>query len=264
MYVKTLNGLSLDGAWKIQLMLYACWILGFGAAWLIAGDTLPLYPSLLSAIMLASGITLIVYVMVRKKENFQLIPKISMSVETFLLAFSMSLALVVVKDALGYILPLPSWPELAFTSIHTGSALAIILSVVLSAFVKELLFRGIIMEALLRRYSGGVALLQSSILFMLAHPDPAQMPGALLLGLLSGFFYLRLRDLCACFLVHLVHNCSTAMIILGGGSLQFVVSDPYTYIALVSGCAMALAAGYFVLRNITAAAYLKRPVLFAK
>ncbi|WP_157986420.1 CPBP family intramembrane glutamic endopeptidase [Chitinophaga alhagiae] len=264
MYVKTLNGLSLNGAWKMQLMLYGCWVLGFALAWLLAGNDLLQYPSLLLSVFLASGVTMIVYALVRLKDNFTLVPKINISVDTFLLAFSMALALVVVKDALAYVQPLPAWPELSFTSIHTGSLYAIVVSVMLSAFMEELLFRGIVMEALLQRYSGGVALLQSSLLFMLAHPDPAQMPGALLLGLLAGYFYLRLRDLCSCFLIHLVHNAATAVIALSGGSLQFAVTDPYTYSGLVLGCALALAAGYFLLRSITPGSTVKRPVLFAK
>lgn len=263
MYVKTLNGLSLNGAWKKQLMLYGCWILGFAAAWFFTGGDLLHYPSLLLSIFLFSGVAVIVYVLVKEKSDFRLVPKVNISIETFLLAFSMALALVVVKDALAYVLPLPVWPELSFTSIHTGSFYAIVISVMLTAFMEELLFRGIIMEALLKRYSGGVALLQSSLLFMLAHPDPAQMPGTLLLGLLAGFFYLRLRDLCTCFLIHLIHNAATAVIMLSGGSLQFAISDPYTYSALVLGCSLALGAGYFMLRNLTAAG-VKQPVLFAK
>jgi dolichyl-phosphate-mannose--protein O-mannosyl transferase len=85
---------------------------------------------------------------------------------------------------------------------------------------------------------------------MLAHPDPAQMPGALLLGLLCGFFYLRLRDLCSCFLIHLTNNAATA-ILVSGGSLQFVITDPTTYYVIVSGCVMALVAGYFLLKRFT-------------
>ncbi len=264
MYVKTLNGLSLNGAWTLQLLLYACWVLGFAAAWFFTGQALPEAPFLLSAISPVSVAAVIAYVLVRRRHEFRLVPKINISLETFLLAFSMALALVVVKDALAYVLPLPVWPELAFTSIHTSSFAVIIVSVVLAAFMEEMLFRGIIMEALLRRYSGGVALLQSSLLYMLAHPDPAQMPGSLLLGLLAGFFYLRLRDLCSCFLIHLVHNVATAVVALSGGSLQFAVSDPYTYAALVTGCALALAAGFFILRNVTATGHPNRQVLLAK
>lgn len=264
MYVKTLNGLSLNGAWKMQLRLYGCWVLGFTAAWLFTGDHLPLYTSLLLSIFLAGGIAVIVYALVLRKDDFQLVPKINISLESFLLAFSMALALVVVKDALFYLLPLPAWPELSFTSIHTGSFYAIIVSVMLAAFMEEILFRGIIMEALMQRYSGGVALLQSALLFMLAHPDPAQMPGALLLGLLTGFFYLRFRDLCTCFLIHLINNVATAIIILSGGSLQFAITDPFTYSALVLGCLLALIAGYYMLRNISAVPYPKKAVLFSK
>ena len=250
MYVKTLNGLSLNGAWQMQLRLYVAWIAGSAAAFLFTGNNLLAYPSLLLTIHLVSVIAVVLYALSRQKDNFTLIPKINISLETFLLAFSMALALVVVKDAVGYLLPLPEWEELSFTSVNTSSFYTIVTTVMLAAIMEEMLFRGIIMEALLHRYSGGIALLQSSLLFMLAHPDPAQMPGAFLLGLLCGFFYLRLRDLCSCFLIHLTNNAATA-ILVSGGSLQFVVTDPTTYYVIVSGCVMALVAGYFLLKRFT-------------
>jgi membrane protease YdiL (CAAX protease family) len=106
------------------------------------------------------------------------------------------------------------------------------------------------MEALMKRYSGGVALLQSSLLFMLAHPDPAQMPGAFLLGLLTGLFYLRLRDLCACFLIHLTNNVATALL-LSAGTFQFMNGSPVMYMAIVSGCVAVLCAGYFMIRRLS-------------
>lgn len=249
MYVKTLNGLSLNGAWKMQIGLYAGWIAGAALLYCFTGGDLLQYTPLLVTIYLLSGIGVIVYTLVHKKDNFRLVPKINISVETFLLAFSMALALVMVKDALGYLLPIPAWPELSFTSIHAGSGYTIIVSVVLTAFMEELVFRGIMMEALMKRYSGGVALLQSSLLFMLAHPDPAQMPGAFLLGLLTGLFYLRLRDLCSCFLIHLTHNVATAMLV-SAGTFQFMSASPVMYSMIIAGCATVLFAGYFMIRRL--------------
>ncbi|MBO9152700.1 CPBP family intramembrane glutamic endopeptidase [Chitinophaga sp. GCM10012297] len=249
MYVKTLNGLSLNGAWKMQISLYAGWIGGAGLLYCFTGSDLLLYAPLLVTIYLLSGVSVILCTLINKKDNFRLIPKINISVETFLLAFSMALALVMVKDALGYLLPIPPWPELSFTSIHTGSGYMIVVSVMLAAFMEELVFRGIMMEALMKRYSGGVALLQSSLLFMLAHPDPAQMPGAFLLGLLTGLFYLRLRDLCACFLIHLTHNVATALLV-SAGTFQFMTASPVMYSMIIAGCVTVLFAGYFMIRKL--------------
>ncbi|RPD40223.1 CPBP family intramembrane glutamic endopeptidase [Chitinophaga barathri] len=256
MYVKTLNGLSLNGAWKMQISLYAGWIAGAGLLYLFTGSNILLYSSLLVTIYLLSGVSVILCTLINKKDNFRLIPKINISVETFLLAFSMALALVMVKDGLGYLLPFPTWPELSFTSIHTGSGYAIIVSVMLAAFMEELLFRGIMMEALMQRYSGGVALLQSSLLFMLAHPDPAQMPGTFLLGLLTGFFYLRLRDLCSCFLIHLTHNVATALLI-SAGTFQFMAASPVMYLMIIAGCIVVLTAGYFMVMKLKPASVIK-------
>ena len=57
MYVKTLNGLSLNGAWKMQISLYAGWIAGAGLLYCFAGSGLLRHTSLLVTIYLLSGVS---------------------------------------------------------------------------------------------------------------------------------------------------------------------------------------------------------------
>lgn len=252
----------------MQLRLYGAWMLAAGVAFFFTGSNLLQYPNLLLSIYLFGGIAVILYALIVQRHNFTFVPRIEVTAQTFVLAFTMALALVMVKDALAQLLPLPHWPEVSFTAIETGSLFGIIGSVMIAAFMEEILFRGIIMEALLQRYSGGIALLQSSLLFMLAHPDPSQMPGALLLGILSGFFYLRLRDLCMSFLIHLVNNVAVAILLLNDGAVQFSHLDPKTYYGIVTGCVLALWAGYVLLvrctRNIKTHASLSRENIRSK
>lgn len=250
MYVKTLRGLSLNGAWQMQLRLYAGWIALAALAFLFLGHNLLQHPGLLLTIHLLSGTGVILYALIVQKDNFHFVPRIHVTAQTMALALLMGLSLIVLKDALTQWLPLPSWPEVSFTAVDTGSLYRIAGSVMIAAFMEEILFRGIVMEALLQRYSGRIALLQSSLLFMLAHPDPAQMPGAFLLGLLTGYFYLRQRDLCMCFFIHLMTNVTAAIMLLNS-SLFFSSMDPQFYYGLLVAGVLVLCTGYFLLKKFT-------------
>lgn len=249
MYVKTRHGLSLNGAWQMQIALYAGWIVPCAIVFLISGFNLLQFPGLLSWLYTLGGIGVILCALIRKRDNFQLMPRLFMTGELFLLCISMAIALVMVKDGLGTLLPLPVWSDMSFTSVRIGSPFSIICTVVLMAMMEEMLFRGIIMEALLQRYSGGVALIQGALLYMLAHPDPAQMPGAFLLGLATGTLYLRFRDLCPTMLAHIAYNAAGALL-LNVGSHHFADEAPVMYFLMVAGCIGALAGGYYLLQRI--------------
>lgn len=249
MYVKTRHGLSLNGAWQMQIALFAGWIVPCSIVFLISGINLLQFPAFLSWLYLLGGVSVITCALVRKRDNFKFMPRLYMTGELFLLCITMAIALVLVKDGLGSLLPLPVWSDMSFTSIRTGDPFAVVCTVVLMAMMEEILFRGIIMEALLQRYSDGIALLQSALLYMLAHPDPAQMPGAFMLGLLTGAFYLRFRDLCPSMLIHISYNAAAALM-LNVGSRHFAEDSPIMYVLIVTGCAGAIMAGYFLMQRI--------------
>lgn len=249
MYVKTRHGLSLNGAWQMQVALFAGWIVPCAMVFLVLGINLLQFPALLSWLYVLGGVSVICCALIRKRDNFQFMPRLFMNSELFLLCISTAIALVMVKDGMGSLLPLPVWSDMSFTSIRIGSPFTILCTVLLMAMMEEILFRGIIMEALLHRYSNGIALLQSALLYMLAHPDPSQMPGAFLLGLATGAVYLRFRDLCPSMLIHVSYNAATALM-LNVGSQDFASDAPVMYYLMVTGCAGALAGGYFLMQRI--------------
>lgn len=93
----------------------------------------------------------------------------------------------------------------ALPSDTFGIVLYIVLYVVLSPLVEELLFRGLIMQSL-RRFGDGVALLCSSVLFALVHPNILMLPYAFLTGLVIGYFVLRSGSVVTGIVMHLANN----------------------------------------------------------
>lgn len=94
----------------------------------------------------------------------------------------------------------------SFTAIMTNDYGYFVLCL-LTPFVEEMVFRGAILRTLLGSVSNHwVAILISAALFAVVHPNPAQMPHALLMGLLLGWMYYRTGSILPGVVLHWVNN----------------------------------------------------------
>ena len=72
--------------------------------------------------------------------------------------------------------------------------------------IEEILFRGIILNGLLKKYSPAKAILFSSLLFSLIHGNLPQMFNALFFGILLGLIYIKTKSLYAVIFTHIIAN----------------------------------------------------------
>lgn len=81
---------------------------------------------------------------------------------------------------------------------------------VFAPFVEEVVFRGAILRSMLSAMSNRwLAIFVSALFFAAAHMNPAQMPHALLVGLLLGWFYARTGSIIPSVAFHWVNNTAT-------------------------------------------------------
>ena len=78
--------------------------------------------------------------------------------------------------------------------------------VIAAPILEELIFRGIMLDGLLRIYSPTKAVIVSSLLFGLVHLNPAQFVGGALVGGFMGWVYVHTRSVMATILIHAVFN----------------------------------------------------------
>ena len=112
---------------------------------------------------------------------------------------------VLVLTLLQY-LHLPNWSESFFKELIREPVSALFTGVILAPVLEELLFRGVLLQGLLRNYRPWVAIGQSSLLFGLVHFNPAQSLSAAFGGVLLGWLYYRTRSLWVCIAAHALHN----------------------------------------------------------
>ena len=78
--------------------------------------------------------------------------------------------------------------------------------VIAAPILEELIFRGIMLDGLLRIYSPTKAIVVSSLLFGVIHLNPAQFVGAALVGGFMGWVYFHTRSVLATILIHASFN----------------------------------------------------------
>ncbi len=83
---------------------------------------------------------------------------------------------------------------------------ALIVSVLLAPFIEELLFRGLLFTSLKARYTVLIAAMVSSLVFAVAHLNPAQAIGAFLVGPYLCLMYQRLGSIIPGMLLHAIWN----------------------------------------------------------
>jgi uncharacterized protein len=78
--------------------------------------------------------------------------------------------------------------------------------VVAAPVLEELIFRGIMLDGLLRNYSTLKSILTSSLLFGIVHMNPWQFVTGFVLGCFLGWVYHRTRSMTPCIIIHMTAN----------------------------------------------------------
>lgn len=78
--------------------------------------------------------------------------------------------------------------------------------VILAPILEEYLFRGVMLEGLLKRISPIKAILISSALFGLVHLNPWQFIAAMVIGIFAGWIYYKTRSLSLAIIIHIANN----------------------------------------------------------
>ena len=96
--------------------------------------------------------------------------------------------------------------EMVLEMASDQGLLMFIALVIAAPILEELIFRGIMLDGLLRIYSPTKAVIVSSLLFGLIHLNPAQFVGGALVGGFMGWVYVHTRSVLATILIHAAFN----------------------------------------------------------
>ena len=105
------------------------------------------------------------------------------------------------------VLPEPEWLKQLFESLSNGNLSQVLFLLALVApLSEEFLFRGLILQGFLARYSAPKAVFWSAFLFAAFHLNPWQFAGAFVLGILFGWLVVQTGTLVLGLIGHAVAN----------------------------------------------------------
>jgi membrane protease YdiL (CAAX protease family) len=107
------------------------------------------------------------------------------------------------------LIPMPELLKKAFLDLAKQTGFSSFLYMVIAApILEELIFRGIMLDGLLRKYSPIKSILISSLLFGLVHLNPWQFIAGLFLGVFMGWVYYKSKSLSFTIIIHAAVNLS--------------------------------------------------------
>jgi len=90
--------------------------------------------------------------------------------------------------------------------MNIDPVVGLVMVVVAAPILEEIIFRGIILDGLLQKYSPSKSIFISAFLFGFVHLNPWQFIGALIIGVFSGWVYYKTRKLSLSILIHMLNN----------------------------------------------------------
>jgi CAAX protease family protein len=161
--------------------------------------------------ILAMGIPFLIVNRIQKKKadqrSFELTIK-NKRIIPFIIVAGIALLFGVVEPTTSLI-PMPESIKTEFIKAvsHTG-VLTFIYMVIVAPILEELIFRGIILDGLLKKYSPIMSILISSILFGIVHLSPWSFVTGLIMGIFMGWVYYKSKSLLATIIIHASANFS--------------------------------------------------------
>jgi membrane protease YdiL (CAAX protease family) len=167
---------------------------------------------LFEAVMLY-GISFFICYIIRRKRAEETSVKFSFS-NAKIIPYTIFVSLIitwVIANPITELIPMPDIMKEGLKNLNSSTNFAMFLfMVILAPLGEELIFRGIILDSLLKRYSSWKAIIVSALIFGAVHLNPWQFIPGFALGIFFGWIYYHTqRNILQTFILHAVVNLSS-------------------------------------------------------
>ncbi len=190
-------------------------------ALLIAAPAFKSWIAMLGYILQFAGALVVVYFIWNLKvTNFG---KVKLAI--FPLALIMTFALSIISESLCSLIPMPDFVARLFNEAVSLDFAGYLTVGIAAPVLEELVFRGIILTALLRRYEPRKAIIWSAVIFGIAHLNPWQFIAAFIVGCAIGWLFWRIRSIWIGIFMHWANNTAGFLIGYYSGDMNVSVTD---------------------------------------
>ena len=178
-------------------------------------DSIGLSPSFLIYYILAMGAPLMLMHFLKKKEEGSvkyLLKPNNIGVVLLLIVGTIALQWGVTSP-IGTSIPMPEMFKQIFREMaeQMNDGYGLLTVAVMAPFFEEFIFRGVMLDGLLKRKSTWAAILIIAALFGLVHLNPWQFVAAMIIGTFAGWVYSRTKSLIYCMIIHFVNNFTASV-----------------------------------------------------
>jgi len=145
---------------------------------------------------------------------------------TYLFFVFGNMSITLLPEPTGFFKEIFDQLQKSMENIFSNKIAAFLALAVAAPIFEETLFRGIILKALLKKYSPYKAIVISAIVFGVFHMNPWQFLYAFILGLWLGYMYWKTRSLFYPILIHFLANSTAYVLMLIYGT--DMEKDPFT------------------------------------
>lgn len=159
--------------------------------------------------VLTMGITFLI--IHRKRINRQETSNYDFGIGSIKIALLLCFATIAIQIGITFPIisqiPMPDFIQKIFLDDGSTTGVYSFITIVIAApILEELIFRGFILNGLLKSYSPLKAIIISSLLFGLVHLNPWQFIGASIGGILSGWVYFKTNKITLPIIIHMTNN----------------------------------------------------------
>lgn len=169
-----------------------------------------LYINVVSEILINTLIIFLLIKRIRKKQEFNFKLKYKPNIGEYLCALLfLGAHLLIFANTFGMLIEkieVSEWVIEAFDEVLMNPFIAFISLCVIAPVFEEIIFRGIILEQLSKKYSMATSIIVSGLMFGLIHANLHQGVNAFFIGLILGFIYLKTNSLLLCMFWHFANN----------------------------------------------------------
>ncbi|MDN5204181.1 type II CAAX endopeptidase family protein [Fulvivirgaceae bacterium BMA10] len=209
--------------------------------------------------ILAMGIPLWIVSVIKKKQTgsatFDLSVK-NIGVLPYLIIMSAALLIGIIMP-IGSLIPIPEVLKESFATLAGQTGIfTFILMVIAAPVLEELLFRGIILDGLLKRYSPVKSILISALLFGIVHLNPWQFVTGFTMGILIGWVYSKNKCVLTSIIMHASVNLTAYVLRIFldreqhlSGTLTEIYGGATNLTLIIAASIVVISIGVFILNK---------------
>ncbi len=153
-------------------------------------------------------------------QNLKITDTKSIKPSILIIGFMLIVTIGIISEWISSLIPMPEFIAEIFKNAITLDLAGYLTVAIAAPICEECLFRGIILSALLRRYSPRKAIIWSAIIFGIAHLNPWQFIAAFLIGCAIGWLFWRTKSIWPGIFMHWLNNSAAFAIGYATGDIN--------------------------------------------